>query len=197
MFLQSLRCFRGLSDCHGIGIARRMAGVPQDTGLHAKHATEAAVPCSCYAASVLQCLLQTPGITEYLACSSHSPNCTALPTKWCLLCELQRLLNSPDVHSYRPASFLRLNRSIGPSRACSVKPFIDHVEEIGPDFSVGQQEDAHEFFVQLLDRIESIMLAEAGGRRLFNHRSQVSCPDVLISDCQCQQAHAGLAFLKI
>ncbi|KAK9837579.1 hypothetical protein WJX74_000796 [Apatococcus lobatus] len=127
---------------------------------------------SCYAASVLQCLLQTSGITEYLARSFHSQRCTAPEHKWCLLCELQRLLNCPAVHTYQPPSFLRLNRSFSPSRACSVKPFIEHIEEIGPDFSSGQQEDAHEFFVQLLDRIESIMLAEAGGRRHFNHRSQ-------------------------
>ena len=65
---------------------------------------------------------------------------------------------------------------------CSVRPFLDHIQEIGPDFYSGQQEDAHEFFVQLLDRVESIMLAEAGGRRQFNHRSQVRLCSFMVWD---------------
>ncbi len=48
-----------------------------------------------------------------------------------------------------------------------------NIKRIGKQFTFGHQEDSHELYTQMLDCMESAMLAEAGGKAKFDLRSRV------------------------
>ncbi len=51
-----------------------------------------------------------------------------------------------------------------------------NIKHIGRQFTFGHQEDSHELYVQMLDAMEAVMLAEAGGKAKFDLRSRVRAP---------------------
>lgn len=123
---------------------------------------------SCYANSLLQALLATPALASYLVSGRHTESCVKpSPSDWCALCELQGLAQA----AYRDGGD-------GPARrdAISPLPLLKHVRRLGRQFCFGQQEDSHELYVRLVEAMEQIQLAEAGGRARFDLRSQVGAP---------------------
>lgn len=62
----------------------------------------------------------------------------------------------------------------------SAKGFMQHIKKLGKDFAIGRQEDSHEFLVQLLEAVETIMLRERGDWADLDARSKVNVlPDFL------------------
>lgn len=55
----------------------------------------------------------------------------------------------------------------------SAKGFMQHIKKLGKDFAIGRQEDSHEFLVQLLEAVETIMLRERGDWADLDARSKV------------------------
>jgi ubiquitin C-terminal hydrolase len=67
----------------------------------------------------------------------------------------------------------------------SAKGFMQHIKKLGKDFAIGRQEDSHEFLVQLLDAVETIMLRERGSWADLDARSKVCrpCEEVMAITC--------------
>ncbi|CAH8593389.1 unnamed protein product, partial [Heterobilharzia americana] len=138
---------------------------------------------TCYLNSVLQCILATGPLLAYVNCKhANSSNCVItngrsnLPnlnkSRFCVLCGLARLINehrSQTGHTV-PSYFVTNVRAVCPS----LRPY--------------QQEDAHEFLLGLLSRMEDSAMAGLGKvprkmsetnviRRIFGGvmRSEVTC----------------------
>eukprot|EP00887_Chlorella_sp_A99_P007803 scaffold20.g7803.t1 len=106
---------------------------------------------TCFANSLLQCLLATPAVAAYLVSRRHSGACAA--RGWCVACELERLA---------VAVF-----AAAPGACVSPKPLWQQIRRIGRQFTFGRQEDAEELYVQLLDALERAELQAAGGAGRF------------------------------
>ncbi|XP_018653333.1 ubiquitin-specific peptidase 42 (C19 family) [Schistosoma mansoni] len=142
---------------------------------------------TCYLNSVLQCILATGPLLAYINHKHSNPgSCiinsgrSSIPSlnksRFCVLCGLSRLIN--EHHSQN-------GRTI-PSY------FVTNVRAICPSLRPYQQEDAHEFLLGLLSRMEDSSLAGLGKvsrklsetnviRRIFGGviRSEVTCHSCL------------------
>ncbi|CAH8616967.1 unnamed protein product [Schistosoma bovis] len=142
---------------------------------------------TCYLNSVLQCILATGPLLAYINHKHSNPSSciitngrSSLPSlnksRFCVLCGLSRLIN--EHHSQN-------GRTI-PSY------FVTNVRAICPSLRPYQQEDAHEFLLGLLSRMEDSSLASFGKvsrkisetnviRRIFGGiiRSEVTCHSCL------------------
>ncbi|CAH8614712.1 unnamed protein product [Schistosoma margrebowiei] len=142
---------------------------------------------TCYLNSVLQCILATGPLLAYINHKHSNPSSciitngrSSLPSlnksRFCVLCGLSRLIN--EHHSQN-------GRTI-PSY------FVTNVRAICPSLRPYQQEDAHEFLLGLLSRMEDSSLASFGKvsrkisetnviRRIFGGiiRSEVTCRSCL------------------
>ncbi|CAI2732527.1 unnamed protein product [Schistosoma spindalis] len=142
---------------------------------------------TCYLNSVLQCILATGPLLAYINHKHSNPSScfitngrSNLPSlnksRFCVLCGLSRLINEHHSQSGRtiPSYFVTNVRAICPS----LRPY--------------QQEDAHEFLLGLLSRMEDSSLASLGKvsrkisetnviRRIFGGiiRSEVTCRSCL------------------
>ncbi|KAL1569680.1 ubiquitinyl hydrolase 1 [Salvia divinorum] len=93
---------------------------------------------SCYANAVLQCLIFTRPITSYLLQGLHSKSCRK--RDWCFICEFEHLIRKGQ-ETNSPLSPVGL---------------LSHIQPIG------REEDAHEFLRNVVDKMQSICLEEAG-----------------------------------
>ena len=130
------------------------------TALHAPFLSHSNPANTCFANSLLQCLLATPPLAAFLVSRRHSSACKA--SGWCMVCELEKL--SLQVYSHA-----------GGGGAISPKPLLQHIKKIGRQFTFGRQEDAHELFVYLLDALERSELEQAGGWQRFDAPSRTTC----------------------
>ncbi|KAL1536757.1 ubiquitinyl hydrolase 1 [Salvia divinorum] len=93
---------------------------------------------SCYANAVLQCLIFTRPITSYLLQGLHSKSCRK--RDWCFICKFEHLIREGQ----------ETNVPLSPAGLLShIQPF-------------GREEDAHEFLRNVVDKMQSICLEEAG-----------------------------------
>ncbi|KAK4468417.1 hypothetical protein MN116_007625 [Schistosoma mekongi] len=142
---------------------------------------------TCYLNSVLQCILATGPLLAYINQKhSNADSCTIttgrsnLPSlnksRFCVLCGLSRLISEHHSQSGRTV----------PSY------FVTNVRAICPSLRPYQQEDAHEFLLGLLSRMEDSSMAGLGKvprkisetnviRRIFGGiiRSEVTCHSCL------------------
>ncbi|XP_011097488.1 ubiquitin carboxyl-terminal hydrolase 19 [Sesamum indicum] len=99
---------------------------------------------SCYANAVLQCLIFTRPLTSYLLQRLHSKTCRK--RDWCLICEFERLIQKGQ----------EMNSPFSPVG------ILSQIQKIGSHLSHGREEDAHDFLRNVVDRMQSIWLEEAG-----------------------------------
>ncbi|XP_057783867.1 ubiquitin carboxyl-terminal hydrolase 17 [Salvia miltiorrhiza] len=102
---------------------------------------------SCYANAVLQCLIFTRPITSYLLQGLHSKTCRK--RDWCFICKFEHLIQKGQVTN-SPLSPVGL---------------LSHIQPIG------REEDAHEFLRNVVDKMQSICLEEAGVSGSFTEDS--------------------------
>ncbi|KAL7104312.1 hypothetical protein ACP275_08G236100 [Erythranthe tilingii] len=131
---------------------------------------------SCYANAVLQCLTFTRPITSYLLQGLHSKTCRK--RDWCFICKFEHLIQKGQ-ETRSPLSPVGLLSLIQP---------------------IGREEDAHEFLRNVVDKMQSICLEEAGVSGILAEdctlmgltfggylRSKVKCMKCLGRSERCEQ----------
>lgn len=127
---------------------------------------------TCFLNSVLQCLLYTAPLYNYLMSDDHKRECRL--QGFCPMCELQR-------HCYRA-----FNTANGVMRPV---PIVQNLKVIAKHFRQGRQEDAHELLRYLVDGLQKSCLQQCPPKldphskattvihQIFGgyHRSQVKC----------------------
>jgi hypothetical protein len=58
----------------------------------------------------------------------------------------------------------------GPGDEVSAKPLLRHLRKFSKTLSYGRQEDAHDFFYNLVMTMEAIQLTNYGGKERFDVR---------------------------
>jgi len=93
---------------------------------------------TCFLNSVLQCILYTPPLKNYIILYNHKKLCTLKGV--CFLCEYSKLVE-----------ICMSNSGGGVETPIN---FIQNLKNISKHLKVGRQEDAHEFLIYLLDSME-------------------------------------------
>ncbi|KAF5739781.1 ubiquitin carboxyl-terminal hydrolase 16 isoform X2 [Tripterygium wilfordii] len=99
---------------------------------------------SCYANTVLQCLVFTPPLTAYFLQGLHSNACGK--KGWCFTCEFESLIQKAK-EGKSPLSPIGI---------------LSKLQNIGSQLGNGKEEDAHEFLRYAIDAMQSVCLLEAG-----------------------------------
>ncbi|XP_066292221.1 ubiquitin carboxyl-terminal hydrolase 36-like [Branchiostoma lanceolatum] len=96
---------------------------------------------TCFLNSVIQCLSYTAPLVNHLM-SEHQQSCRV--SDWCMMCELgrhlHRVFNNPNAHSIRPMTI------------------INRLKSIAKTMQFGRQEDAHEFFMNVVNAMQRACL---------------------------------------
>lgn len=102
---------------------------------------------TCYASAVLQCLAATAPFVALMSdsCGNHNSETSS---SWSLVGEIAELMSEMS----------------NSSTAVSPRPLLRRVGQIGRHLTFGQQEDSHDFFLALLDAIETELLQHVGGK---------------------------------
>ncbi|KAG5449427.1 Ubiquitin carboxyl-terminal hydrolase 36 [Clonorchis sinensis] len=166
---------------------------------------------TCYLNSVLQCFLATGPLVAFIstrhqnlsACTTTTGQFASVTTgvsknRFCGLCGILRLLKEHNSSSQAPNG---MNFGYSAGRHIIPSYFVGNVRAICPNLRPYQQEDAHEFLLGLLSRMEDNTMAGFGKvsravaetnviRRIFGGvvRSEVtchSCRKVSARDEQC------------
>ncbi|OAF67677.1 putative ubiquitin carboxyl-terminal hydrolase 17-like protein 23 [Intoshia linei] len=95
---------------------------------------------TCYVNSTLQCLIYTPSLLNYLNIY-HAQNCNR-PRGKCICCDLYQLIRVCLYGNYN-----KMTKIISPSQ------FIAKLKSVAPNFRSHQQQDAHEYLRQLIDKL--------------------------------------------
>ncbi|CAL8077889.1 unnamed protein product [Calicophoron daubneyi] len=163
---------------------------------------------TCYLNSVLQCILATGPLLAYVSARHSNPSCCMVSTgqtvtspsslgksRFCGLCGLFRLLREhsqriQSTNGLHPTSSLCCGQTV-PSY------FVSNVRAVCPSLRPYQQEDAHEFLLGLLSRMEDSSMAGLGKlprsvmatnviRRIFGTmiRSEVTCHSCNKTSCR-------------
>lgn len=113
---------------------------------------------SCFANALLQCLAYTRPLAAYFLQRKHQKSCKK-PTSasWCLMCEVEELVNI--IHGKGDPSF------------ASARPILAEIRKLTKELTFGNQEDSHELYMFFLDNMAAIMLAECGGKSLYDFRT--------------------------
>ncbi|KAG0330165.1 hypothetical protein BG000_011800 [Podila horticola] len=97
---------------------------------------------TCFLNSILQCLTYTPPLANFLLSNHHSNSCKT--NNFCMMCLLERHVSQCFDHS--------MNESVSP------KVIVGRLKNIGKQFTVGRQEDSHEFARCLIDSLQKSSL---------------------------------------
>ena len=100
---------------------------------------------TCFMNSVLQCLTYTPPFANLCLVRSHSRTCRT--SGFCILCEME--------------SHVRLAH-VERRRTLSPRVLANRVRTVARHFKQGRQEDAHEFFICLVERMQDASLTGLG-----------------------------------
>lgn len=101
---------------------------------------------TCFMSAVLQALAYTPPIANLCLGRYHSRACRALG--FCAYCELEKLL--VELHGSSA-------RSLAPSS------LVRQIRLVAKHFRLGKQQDAHEYFLCLVEKMQEAALACRGG----------------------------------
>ncbi|XP_040211979.1 ubiquitin carboxyl-terminal hydrolase 42-like [Rana temporaria] len=131
---------------------------------------------TCFANSVLQCLTHTHPIADYMLMCKHSQKCR-LDT-FCMMCTME----------------IHINMAFNYSDAMSPYIVIDQLQNIAEHFELGQQEDAHEFLLFVIDKMQNSCIYDYPLELSFSQRKTSNLMDSLFAgslriqlDCQnCQ-----------
>lgn len=140
---------------------------------------------SCFANAVLQCLTYTRPLAAFLLEGTHSTFCEKRSP--CVLCEL-------EVH-FQNLRRVRRGRGGGGGALFSARPVLQGLQTWGNGLGNGQQEDAHEFMRFIVDAMQAVCLAEAGGEKFLDLATQETSlihhifGGVLKSQVQCLVCH--------
>ncbi|CAO3595509.1 unnamed protein product [Absidia cylindrospora] len=96
---------------------------------------------NCFLNSVLECLTYTPALAQYFLIHGHRNQCTSI--RFCAMCAM-------DHHVHR---CLEEPKSLIKGAAILPRAFTSNLQTFSPNLSLGNQEDAHEFLMFLLDAI--------------------------------------------
>jgi len=104
---------------------------------------------TCFVNSVLQCILYTPPLYNYIILNNHEEHCTIKTV--CFLCEYSKLVKK-CMSNANTGSRNVTNQSAEIENPIS---FIQNLMKMGKVFRIGKQEDAHEFLLNLLEVMEN------------------------------------------
>lgn len=104
---------------------------------------------TCFVNSVLQCILYTPPLYNYIILNNHEEHCTIKTV--CFLCEYSKLVKKCMSNANTGSSNVT-NQSAEIENPIS---FIQNFIKMGKVFRLGKQEDAHEFLLKLLEVMEN------------------------------------------
>ena len=102
---------------------------------------------TCFMNSTLQCLTHTPAMVNLCLDRCHSRRCRT--SGFCVYCELE---------GHMRAAHDRNN----PQRAIAPRVLARNIRAVARHFRLGRQEDAHEYFLGLLDAMQTAALKAAG-----------------------------------
>ncbi len=110
---------------------------------------------TCFLNSVLQCLLYTQPLSEYLLAREHSRRCHIPKEEFCGLCAMEHL-----------------TQRVFSTREPSIRPLeiVGRLKAIGKQFRPGRQEDAHEFLRYLIESLQKSALSSS--THGLDHRSR-------------------------
>jgi ubiquitin C-terminal hydrolase len=101
---------------------------------------------TCFMNATLQCLTYTPPVANLCLARAHSKRCTR--PGFCTYCELEGHVRAAHDRNSAP-------RSIAP------RVLVRHVRSVAKHFRPGRQEDAHEYFICLLEAMQAAALRAA------------------------------------
>lgn len=98
---------------------------------------------TCFLNSVLQCLIYTAPLAEFLLAREHSRRCSVPKEEFCGLCALEQLI-----------------QRVFATREPAIRPLevVGRLKAIGKQFRPGRQEDAHEFLRLLVESLQKAAL---------------------------------------
>ena len=103
---------------------------------------------TCFLNSTLQCLSYTAPLANLCTERAHSRQCTR--KGFCTYCALE-------------AHVCEVHDSEKPRSLVEPRALVSHVRAVGRHFRAGRQEDAHEYFVCLVDALQAAALRASGG----------------------------------
>ena len=126
---------------------------------------------TCFLNSVLQCILYTPALKNYVLTYKHQDMCKI--NGLCFLCEYSKLVK--NCATTNGGSETPIN-------------YIQNLKHISKHLRVGRQEDAHEFLIYLLDAMErsSKQFMELNSNRFIFDNSNLN------SDNLIQKVYGGV-----
>ena len=105
---------------------------------------------TCFMNATLQCLTYTPPLANLCIERTHSKSCRR--RGFCVYCELEGHMRA--AHDRRQAQ-----------RAIAPRVLARHIRTIGRHFRPGRQEDAHEYFICLVEALQTASLHAAIGKQ--------------------------------
>ena len=134
---------------------------------------------TCFLNSVLQSILYTPIIKNYLYLTNHKSICKSKNV--CFLCELQKLYLETGIIKLIKENSRNSNVNYN---GITPKGIIQNLKIISKNIKKGRQEDAHEFLLYLLDALENSVKQFLLSLNIKNHnfiRNEKLYRDNLIS----------------
>lgn len=121
---------------------------------------------TCFLNSVLQCLMYTAPLAEFLLAREHSRRCACAKGEFCGLCVLERLTRQAFESGHGSSKSLASCGAIRPVE------LVSSIRAVARHFRPGRQEDAHEFLRYLLEAMQRAALSPGGTSTSLDPRSR-------------------------